>query len=123
MVVNINGHFDKAGSKLSSNLQQFILCKGQIWKWPGCAIRYRLKNGTKITGFYTESGVALGIHYRLNDAIIPQLYYQVKDFSIGISYDVNISSYKKTSKLNGGAEISLKYHILKGALFKKKNML
>lgn len=124
LVVNINGHFDKAGSKLSFEPSAIYFMQGPNMEiTAGCAIRYRLKNGTKITGFYTESGVALGIHYRLNDAIIPQLYYQVKDFSIGISYDVNISSYKKTSKLNGGAEISLKYHILKGALFKKKNML
>ncbi len=124
LVVNVNGHFDKAGTKLSFQPSAIYFMQGPNMEvTAGCAVRYRLKNGTKITGFYSESGIAIGLHYRLMDAIIPQVYYQVKDFSIGVSYDINISSYRKASKLNGGAEISLKYHILKGALFKRKNML
>ncbi|MBL7882980.1 MAG: PorP/SprF family type IX secretion system membrane protein [Bacteroidia bacterium] len=124
LVVNVNGHFDKTGSKISILPSAIYFMQGPNMEiTAGCAVRYRIKNGTKITGFYSESGIALGVHYRLNDAIIPQLYYQVKDFSIGISYDLNISSYKQASKLNGGIEVSLKYHILKGALFKRKNML
>jgi hypothetical protein len=63
------------------------------------------------------------LHYRVGDAIIPAVYFSVGDFFIGVSYDVNVSSYKTVSKYNGGAEISLKYNILKGALFKQKNMI
>jgi hypothetical protein len=89
----------------------------------GCALRYRLKNGTKITGFINETGISVGVHYRLNDAVIPQVYLELGDFGVGVSYDLNISGYKAASKLNGGPEISLKYFIQKGALFKQKRML
>lgn len=122
-VVNINGHFDKTGTKISILPSAIYFMQGPNTEITvGCAVRYRIKNGTKITGFYSESGFAIGLHYRVNDAIIPSLMYQMKDFSIGISYDLNVSSYKEASKMNGGAEISLKYHLLKDALFKQKNM-
>ncbi len=123
-VVNIAGHFDKTGTKLSILPSAIVFMQGPNMEiTAGCALRYRIKNGTKITGFYSETGLAIGVHYRVNDAVIPSVTFQMKDFSIGVSYDLNVSSYKQVSKLNGGAEISLKYHLMKGALFKQKNML
>lgn len=124
MVVTMNGHFDKKGSKISILPSAMYFQQGPSSEITiGCAVRYRIKNGTKITGFYSESGLALGVHYRFNDAIIPEVKYEMQNFSVGISYDVNTSGYKQVSHLNGGIEVSLKYHILKGALFKQKNMI
>lgn len=124
IVATINGHFDKTGTKLSIRPSAMFALQGPNMEiTAGCALRYRLKNGTKITGFYSESGIAIGVNYRYQDAIIPYLFYELKDFGIGVSYDLNVSSYKKASHLNGGAEVSLKYFIQKGALFKQKNML
>lgn len=123
-VININGHFDRTGTKLSILPSAICFLQGPNMEiTAGCALRYRIRNGTKITGFYSETGIAFGVHYRLKDAIIPSVTFQMKDFSIGVSYDVNVSTYKEASKMNGGYEISLKYHLLKGALFKRKNML
>ncbi len=84
----------------------------------GMLIRYRLRSGTKITGFYTESSVAAGCHYRGGDAIVAQVYYEMSDYALGISYDINTSSYAAASKAKGGLEISLRYTRADGALRK-----
>ncbi len=86
----------------------------------GTSLRYRLRNGTKVTGYYTETAIAFGVSYRLKDAVIPQLWFEAEKFAIGVSYDVNVSTYKDVSHLNGGFEISLRYNNLKGALFSTK---
>jgi type IX secretion system PorP/SprF family membrane protein len=124
LVATVNGHFDKSGTKISVRPSAMYVLQGPSSEITvGCGLRYRLKNGTKITGFINESGITLAVHYRINDAVIPQLYIELGDLGIGVSYDINVSTYKKVSKMNGGAEISLKYFIQKGALFKRKNML
>lgn len=86
----------------------------------GGLVRYRIKNGTKVTNFFSESGIGLGAHYRMKDAIIPQLYYDLGDFFIGLSYDLNISKYSQVSKMNGGYEITIRYANLNGALYKNR---
>jgi len=124
MVFTVNGHFDRTGTKLSIRPSAMVVLQGPSNEITvGCALRYRLKNGTKITGFINETGISVGVHYRLNDAVIPQVYLELGDLGVGVSYDLNISGYKVASKLNGGPEISLKYFIQKGALFKQKRML
>ena len=86
----------------------------------GGAVRYRIKNGTKITNFFSESGIGLGCHYRLGDAIIPQLYYDLGDFFIGLAYDINVSDYSTASKSQGGWEVTLRYANLNSALYKNR---
>lgn len=124
LVVNVNAHLDKADSKIAFLPSLIYFQQGNAMEiTAGCAIRYRFKNDTKITGLINESALGIGVYYRYGDAIIPSVFLTMSDFSFGVSYDVNISSYKKTSKYNGGVEVSLKYNILKGALFKQKNMI
>lgn len=86
----------------------------------GGAFRYRITNGTKITNFFSESGIGVGVHYRLKDAIVPQLYYDLGDFFIGLAYDINVSKYSAISKYQGGYEITIRYANLNGALYKNK---
>jgi len=71
-------------------------------------LRMRVKDGTRHTIFYTEQALGLGLHYRIGDAIISQLYYEINNIGIGISYDINLSSYTPTSKGRGGIECSIK---------------
>jgi type IX secretion system PorP/SprF family membrane protein len=124
IVATINGHFDKTGTKLSVRPSAMYVMQGPSTEITvGCALRYRIKNGTKITGFINETGLSVGVHYRFNDAVIPQVYFELGDLGFGVSYDLNVSTYKAASKLQGGPEISLKYFIQKGALFKQKRML
>lgn len=123
LVATVNGHFDKSGTKISIRPSVMYVMQGPSSEVTvGCAVRYRIKNGTKITGFINESGISLGVHYRFKDAVIPQIYVELGDLAFGVSYDLNVSSYKSASHIQGGPEVSLKYFIQKGALFKQKHM-
>lgn len=124
LVGTINGHLDISETKISILPSAMFAMQGPSTELTfGCAVRYRIKNGTKITGFYTESGLAIGLNYRLMDAFIPAVSFEMRNFAIGVSYDLNLSNYKKASYMKGGIEVSLKYYIPKGALFKQKNIL
>lgn len=84
----------------------------------GAMLRYKLTQGTKFTGFLTESAIAGGILYRINDAVIPQLFFEFSNFGVGLSYDVNISSLSQATHKAGGMEITLRYSMMKDALYK-----
>lgn len=86
----------------------------------GTHIRYRFKNGTKVTGVDTETGINIGCYYRINDAIVPQVNVDMGKYAIGLSYDINVSKYKQVSRSQGGFEIYLKFMTLDDALFKRK---
>ena len=47
-----------------------------------------------------------GCFYRYNDAIIPVVKVKVKNMSFGVSYDVNVSTLKEASNLQGGIEFT-----------------
>lgn len=85
----------------------------------GMLVRYKINEGTKFTGFYTESAFSAGLHYRFKDAISPQVYFEFSDYAFGLSYDFNVSSYGEVKKSAGGLEISIKYANMRGALRKK----
>ena len=50
-----------------------------------------------------------GAYLRVNDAFIPTVKLDYRPFSIGLSYDVNISKLKASSYGRGGFELSLSY--------------
>jgi type IX secretion system PorP/SprF family membrane protein len=86
----------------------------------GLLLRFRTSRGTKITGFLTESAFSAGLSYRYKDAIVPQIFFEISNFGIGLSYDVNVSSFANASKYNGGIEVSIWYSKMRGALYKNK---
>lgn len=86
----------------------------------GTHVRFRFKNGTKLTGNKTEAGLNVGIYYRFNDAIVPQINLDMGKYAIGVSYDYNVSKFNQVSKGMGGFEIYLKFMTLDDALFKRK---
>lgn len=86
----------------------------------GFLVRIKTSGETNFTGFITESAFSAGLQYRYKDAIIPQIFFEISDFGIGLSYDINISSFSNATKLNGGPEISIKYAKMRGALYKSK---
>ncbi len=55
---------------------------------------------------FTISG---GVFYRFQDALIPVVKVNYKKLCMGISYDVNISTLKDASNMQGGLEFTL-YH-------------
>ncbi|MBK6546448.1 MAG: PorP/SprF family type IX secretion system membrane protein [Saprospiraceae bacterium] len=58
-----------------------------------------------------EFNVLLGIGTRLEDAIIPKIAIEWKNWYAGLSYDINTSGFKAFTNQQGGPEFSL-VHIL-----------
>lgn len=72
----------------------------------GTNVRYILKEESKYTDLVKGAAISLGAHYRVQDAMIISGLMEFGKFSIGASYDINISSLTKASKARGGFEIS-----------------
>jgi type IX secretion system PorP/SprF family membrane protein len=120
-VGNIQARIDVKGTKWSLLPSAIYLKQASASEITlGTHVRYRFKNGTKITGAVTESGINIGVYYRVGDAIIPQLNLDMGKYAIGLSYDVNISKYKQVSYYSGGFEIYLKFMMLDDALYRRK---
>lgn len=56
-----------------------------------------------------NSDLLFGFSYRNEDAFIPFLGFHLGDFTLGVSYDVNISDLDVASAHQGGIELSLSY--------------
>jgi len=66
-----------------------------------------LINYTQVQGMQNLFGLSAGAYYRYGDAIIPVVKVKYKAMALGISYDVNVSSLKEASNLQGGTEVTL----------------
>ena len=120
-VGNVQSRIDIKGTKISILPSAIYLRQATASEITlGTHIRYRFKNPTKVTGRRSETGLNIGVYYRLNDAIIPQLNVDMGKYAFGFSYDLNISKYRQVSRLNGGFEVYLKFMSLDDALFKRK---
>jgi type IX secretion system PorP/SprF family membrane protein len=53
--------------------------------------------------------LSLGAFYRWNDALIPVIKLSWYEWSLGTSYDVNVSKLKTASEYRGGFELTLGY--------------
>lgn len=83
----------------------------------GSYLKVRMATGTKVTGEKTQNAIGFGLFYRSKDAIIPKVLLELGDFGIGMSYDVNVSTYRSASRNMGGFEVSLRYNKLANSLF------
>ena len=59
-----------------------------------------------------DKGITAGMLYRLDDAIIPVLQLHLNKFTVGTSYDINISKLSVASQLRGGFEVTLSFKSL-----------
>ena len=119
-VGNVQARFDIKETKLSVLPSLIYIRQATAQEINvGAHVRYRFKNDTKITGFITETGLNVGVYYRVNDAIIPQVNLDMGKYAIGLSYDINISKYRQASKSQGGFEIYLKFISLSNSLLKR----
>ncbi|HET6243382.1 MAG: PorP/SprF family type IX secretion system membrane protein [Bacteroidetes bacterium] len=83
----------------------------------GAMVKYVLGVDSKYTGLRTSSALYLGGFYRVGDAIALASRFDFKNnFSVGFSYDINVSHLRLASSGRGGMEVTLLY---KG-LFEKK---
>lgn len=121
-VFSLMSRYDVPNSKLTLTPTFIYMLQGPATEMNfGTYIKYRFKNGTKVTGEKVENTFGIGIFYREGDAIIPQILLDMGTYAIGLSYDANISGYRKVSKTVGGFEISLRYNKLADALFNKRS--
>lgn len=78
---------------------------GSLWK-------YRFQSASKTTGFTGELSVTGGMNMRITnviDALIPQVYVDFYNFSVGMSYDLNVSKLNIASHYRGGFELSIRF--------------
>lgn len=87
------------------NLQADYSKQGSASEIIGGAL-YGYKIGDPDNPDYTLYG---GLFMRFRDALIPAMKIDYNPFSIGLSYDVNISQLKTASQGRGGFELSVTY--------------
>ena len=76
---------------------------------PGCYFRYMLREESKFTGYVKGASIMIGTHLRLKDAFIPSVELEIAEYTIGLSYDMNVSGLKTATSGKGGFEIHLRY--------------
>jgi type IX secretion system PorP/SprF family membrane protein len=114
----ITGRLDVEDTKFSFAPAIVVQSQGTARMYMlGSYVKYRTSVGTKVTGQKTENGIGAGLFYRGQDAFVFKLLYEMGDYAIGASYDLNVSNYRTASKYFGGIEIALRYNMLAGSLF------
>ena len=76
---------------------------------PGMYFRYMLREESKFTGYVKGASLMVGTHMRVKDAFIPSIQLEIAEYTLGISYDMNVSGLKTATSGKGGFEISLRY--------------
>ncbi len=110
IIAQFSGTFDMKSSSLSLIPSMFYAIQGPHKEiTPGLLFKIRMGNSTKYTGLFKQGAVYFGSHYRVGDAIIPQVYLEFTDYMIGVSYDYNNSALSSVTGGNGGFEISIRY--------------
>lgn len=75
----------------------------------GLGFRFMLQEQSRYTGFMKESALTLGCLMRVGDALIPYVSFEFANYSIGVSYDTNISSLSRATNSVGGFEVNLRF--------------
>ncbi|MDP2384875.1 MAG: PorP/SprF family type IX secretion system membrane protein [Bacteroidota bacterium] len=75
----------------------------------GSVFKFITQEESKFTRFKKPAAFSIGAHYRVADALIFTGMYEYSNYSIGISYDTNLSKLTNASKSRGGIEISLRF--------------
>lgn len=70
---------------------------------------YNLEPPSKHTSYFNGTYLTFGLYYRSTDAVIANFIYTNGPFSVGLSYDTNISGLTPASKSVGAFEFYLKF--------------
>lgn len=90
---------------------------------PGMCVKYQFKETSKYTGYVKGSAMTLGCYYRNRDAVIPYFMIEMDKYSLGISYDTNISGLTNVTDGRGGIEISLRFNSPSSFLYQTKSRI
>lgn len=75
----------------------------------GSLVRYTVRESSRYTGFVSSSSIAVGAYWRNRDAAALAANYQWGNYSLGISYDVNVSGLRTSTNGRGGFEVTFRY--------------
>lgn len=75
----------------------------------GTYFNYNIKSGSQRTGFVEDFSIGYGAFYRFGDAFVNKILIQYSNYSMGVSYDFNLSSLTQASRARGGFEFMLRY--------------
>lgn len=78
------------------------------WEGPAYRHYYELNYTKAIPGVAGGAAVGLGLGYRYNDALVPNVELRYQKLTLGILYDVNISTISAAGIDRNGIELALK---------------
>jgi len=78
------------------------------WEGPAYRHYYELIYTKAIPGVAGGAAVGLGLGYRYNDALVPNVELRYQKLTLGILYDVNISTISASGIDRNGIELALK---------------
>jgi type IX secretion system PorP/SprF family membrane protein len=78
------------------------------WQGPAYRHYYNFSYTKSIPGVTGGAAVGLGLGYRYDDALIPNLEIRYQKLIIGVLYDVNISTISAAGVTRNGLELALK---------------
>lgn len=99
--LQLNERFDVVGF---ASVQQLSTSQEIVF---GAGLRREL-----ITGPVNATAVQFSLATRLADAIIPAIQLERNGWTVGLSYDINISGFKTVTQRRGGVEIAAVYRHL-----------
>jgi len=85
----------------------------------GTMARYSLDQKLYYRSKNIEAAISIGTFYRLRDALVIATLIEYDHFTLGLSYDINLSGLRTASKSRGGPEISLRF-INPGSVLSKR---
>ncbi len=116
--------FGITNSSYSIGSSLLYMSQGNLIEFtPGLLVKYKFKENSVYTGFIKSSALTLGCYYRNKDAVIPYIMYEMDKYSLGISYDTNISGLASVTAGRGGIEISLRFNTPSPFLYQTKSRI
>ena len=108
-----------AGGEFASRGSQFSICPNVLVfnQGPnreisfGSDFKYFLKESSKYTGYYSQSSISVGTYLRYKDAFYTTFFFNTAGFSLGLSYDINLSKLSLATQGRGGIEMVLRYRL------------
>lgn len=75
----------------------------------GAMFRYLISEGSKYTGNVKGLAISVGGYYRIADAVSPSVELEIAGFTLGYSYDFNLSRLRAASNGLGGSEFFIRF--------------
>ncbi|MCH2233226.1 MAG: PorP/SprF family type IX secretion system membrane protein [Crocinitomicaceae bacterium] len=77
----------------------------------GSNFKYQLRGASIHTGYFDEVSLSFGAYYRVGDALMANVIFDMAGFSVGAAYDLNISGLTVATNGVGAMEFFLRYRL------------